>query len=208
MLTSIVIATALNPEAVTRVTRCAEENTPENHELIIVDTSPEALGCVKSFNKGMAQAQGDVLIAMNDDCQPRAGWLLPLLDAVDRGIALTSPRWPVARLAGHCLVIPRSTWTRFGPFDERYRHWCADHHLEMLVSDAGLLVGQVYDSVVDHDPSDPLRMHYRKSAFIGNYADIPNTGQWYLEDQAVYESIWDGRYIMSHWGPNYSDWCI
>jgi hypothetical protein len=155
---------------------------------------------VRSYNKGLAQAKGDILVCMNDDCRPGAGWLEPLVAAIEQeGLWLASPGWRHARTAGHCMCFPRAAYDLTGGFDERYRHWCADQVFELTLIDSGKPIRQVSESNVYHDPGDFNRINYRKSAKVGNWEELPNTGQWYNEDQAVYESIWGKRTVMDHW---------
>jgi len=202
-LTSIIIPTTCNYAAVKRVKRCIEETTKcGSYELLVVDTTPQFLGCVKSINTGLKEAVGDVLVLMNDDCQPQANWLPPLISAIERGATLCSAQWQYARLGGHCLAMPRDTYERYGGFDERYRHWCADHHLEMIISQDGGWIGQVPESNVVHDPWDEHRIHYRRSLYQEK-SGLPNTGQWYLEDQATFEAYWGTIVPSDFWDP---DW--
>lgn len=199
MLTSIVVPSVFNDAAVQRCVEAIKAQTVQDYELIIVDNGGEARGCVRGFNQGCAAARGDVLVMMNDDCVPMAGWLEPLLAKITAGVWLCSPQWQYARLGGHCLAMPRECYETVGGLDERYRHWCADHHLELQVVDLAKPICQVPASTVLHNPDDPLRIHYRKSAFVGNHEQLPNTGQWYLEDQAVFESIWGERRPADHY---------
>lgn len=199
MLTSIIVPTVLNPEAVARVTTAIEANTGPGYELIVVDTSPIPMGYVRTANQGLDQASGDVFVVMNDDAIPRPGWLEPLLDAVGRGVWLCSPGWAHALIAGHCLCFPRECRAATGAFDERYIHTCADQHLELQVYDLGHTVCQVPESNVIHNANDLLRIHHRKSMRAGNHGLLPETGAWYNRDQAVYEAFWGDRRTSDHW---------
>jgi glycosyltransferase involved in cell wall biosynthesis len=204
-LTSIIVPTVFNGRAIERVTKLVKAHTDEPHELIVIDTTPDALGYVTTANRGLAQAEGDILVVLNDDCQPQPNWLCPLISAIESGVWLCSPLWKYARLGGHCLAFPRACYEATGGFDTRYRHWCADHHLELTVADMGKPMRQVRESNVVHDPNDPLRLHYRRSQGLPGSEDLPNTGEWYLEDQAVYESIWGERHIQDGWPEDWSD---
>jgi len=205
--TSIIVPTFANDEAVRRVTRLVKENTPSSYELIVVDNGSSARGYVATCNQGMAAGRGDVLVLMNDDCQPQPGWLGPLVDAVRRGIWLCSPDWPSARLAGHCLVLSREAYEYTAGLDERYVHTNADHHLEMTLARASVPICQVPESHVLHLAEDPLRIHYRKSCFLGNHEQLPNTGQMYLDDQATFESIWGDDRPRNYWpGDSMESW--
>lgn len=204
-LTSIVVPTVFNDEAVARVTRLTKANTGPSYELIVVDNGSKARGCVVASNQGLAAARGEVLVVMNDDCQPQPGWLEPLLAAVKDGVWLCSPRWRFARLGGHCLCFPREAYEATGGYDERYRHTNADHHLEMTIAELGKPICQVPQSEVLHDPGDPMRIHHRFASKTGNWEILPNTGAWYLEDQAVFESIWGDKRPQDYWPEDWGE---
>lgn len=201
-LTSIVIPTFANHTALARCLYAIRAQTDQEHETIIVDQGT-GRGCVEATNQGLRAARGDVLVMMNDDCVPESGWLAPLLSAIDDGAWLVSPRWVHARLGGHCLAMPRVCYETLGPLEERFCHWYADQDYELKVADLGKPIRQVGESVVSHSAEDPMRIHYRFSSKTGNWEELPNVGQWYLEDSEVWRSIWGER--TPHELPGYED---
>lgn len=208
MTTSIIIATVFNDDAVHRAVAAIKANTGPSYELIVMDNGSEARGCVHAFNQGLRAADGDVLVCMNDDCVPADGWLEPLVDAIEsRGAWLCCPAHHFARMAGHCMAFSRAAYEFTGGFDERYRHWSADHHFEIVLAEAGKPICQVPESIVHHHPDDIHRIHWRKSSFQGNHDQLPNTGQWYLEDNATFHEFWQGKVPSDYWpGPSPEDW--
>ena len=70
------------------------ENTPEPHEVIVVDNgsqphsvdvtvrNPTNRGFAVACNQGARRANGDVLVFLNNDTEVQAGWLPPLLHAL------------------------------------------------------------------------------------------------------------------------------
>ncbi len=143
---------------------------------------------------------------MNDDCQVTEGWLEPLARRIrDDGVWLCCPQWRYARIAGHCMVFSRAAYEFTGGFDTRYRHWNADHHFEMVLAEAGKSICQVPESIVHHDPADIGRIHHRRSAFLGNHAQLPNTGEWYNVDNAAFHEFWGGRVPSDYWPEDWSD---
>lgn len=86
------------------------ENTPPGVEVIVVDngtgerftcdqqiSNPENLGFARACNQGAAAATHPRIIFLNNDTQVRAGWLPPLLRALDE---------PGVAAAGALLVYP------------------------------------------------------------------------------------------------------
>jgi GT2 family glycosyltransferase len=70
-------------------------------ERIRVLTLPENVGFARACNEGASAARGELLVFLNNDTEPRAGWLDALLDYADR-----SPR---AEVVGAKLVYPTGT---------------------------------------------------------------------------------------------------
>jgi glycosyltransferase involved in cell wall biosynthesis len=201
-MVSIVVPSFKNHPALFRVMRAIEPTTPGDYEIIAVDQG-RARGCVSATNQGLRAAKGDVLVMMNDDCIPADGWLGPLLAEIEAGAWLVGPDWRYARLAGHCTAMSRACYEATGGLDERFRHWCADHDLELRVADMGGVIRQAVESHVTHEYNDPNRIHHRATTHTGNWEELPNVGQWYLDDMEVYRSIWGTRTI--HDLPGYGD---
>jgi len=205
VLTTVVIPTFKNHESLWRAVHLLEEHTDSEYELLIIDQG-FARGYVAAANQGLRAATGDLLVVLTDDCLPQPGWLSPMVKAAQEGVWLMGPDWRAARLGGHCLGLTRECWVATGGFDGRFRHYCADHDLELRVTDHGKPVRQVTDSHVTHDTDGEARIYNRVSRHTGNWRELPNVGQWYLDDMQTYTEIWGGR--VPHELPGYKDgWC-
>lgn len=88
--------------------RLAETVVGEGREVLVVDDAspdefpppPEGVrlyttarngGFAAACNAGAKEAEGDVLVFLNNDCSPRDGWLEPLLEELDRGALVVGP---------------------------------------------------------------------------------------------------------------------
>src|SRR6266702_3998347 len=50
---------------------------------IIPEFGHPTVGC--AWQEGASKASGDYIHLTNDDCEPHAGWLAPVMEACDRG---------------------------------------------------------------------------------------------------------------------------
>lgn len=207
MFTSIIIPTVFNDAAVQRCINAIKEHTKLPYELIVMDNGSEARGCVHALNQGLRAADGDVLVCMNDDCIPQPGWLTPLHLAIAFGAWLCCPQWKYARIAGHCMVFTREAYEFTGGFNEMYRHWNADHHFEVELAQAGKPICQCPNSIVLHDPNDPLRIHYRRSMYQEE-SGLPNTGEWYNIDNAKFHEHWQGVVPSDFWPDGWAEGAV
>lgn len=196
MLASIVIPTWRNPEAVNRCLAAIAANTPEPHEILIIDNGVTPRGCVAASNQGLRAARGDMLVVLNDDCQPQPGWLGALSRELEQGHWMWGCEWRYALMSGHCLCLSREGYEHLGGFDERYIHWNADHDLELRAYHAGHPPVQNPNAHVVHDPADPLRAHNLHGHVSPQAAPI---GPWQTQDQETFVSIWGDERPADHW---------
>jgi GT2 family glycosyltransferase/SAM-dependent methyltransferase len=133
---SVLIPTYDNPELLGQcLMAIAREPIATAFEVIVVDDGNDAataallegvhgvrvvrnaqnLGYLRSVNRGAAEARGSVLVLLNDDTNPQAGWLDHLLDRLDRpgvgavGAKLVYPDGPLQE-AGGIVWADGSAW--------------------------------------------------------------------------------------------------
>jgi GT2 family glycosyltransferase len=163
MLTSIIIPTYGAPAQLDECIAAVRANTSSDYELIIIDNGTRPKGYVPTANQGLAAAKGEALVVLNDDALVTAGWLEPLLEALDGHTWVVSPshedpaqNWANDRweLNGFCTVLSRECYQQLGGFDEKYTHWLSDCAYPESVIAAGKATKIVLESVVHHNRRD------------------------------------------------------
>ena len=190
-LVSIVIPVYCPDEESLQATRdciAAIEKYTKNYELILIDNfgsyefmglghnymySGKNMGYGPAVNLGFFNAQGDILVAMNNDVVVKEAWLEPLVQT------LLNPEIGVVRSAderevgsglvvdhtwyhGFCWAITRRTYNRFKEddklLDERFRiGYFEDLDLWKRMLDKGMKLAKNFDSRVFHHGG--LTMH-------------------------------------------------
>jgi len=107
------------------------ESTPEKKEVLkkctkslkghdeIIIVWNDRMGFAPSINRGLANAQGDYLIVMNDDVELESGNLKELCVPDTVTSPLNGGR-AYPHIWGSCFCIPRRIYNRIGGLDERY----------------------------------------------------------------------------------------
>jgi GT2 family glycosyltransferase len=124
-LTSIIIVTRNSLDQTRKCVESIRRHTPEHHEIIFVDNGSTAetvqwlqklvrenghyklienktnLGFAKGCNQGAHVASGNYLLFLNNDTEPQAGWLEPLVNVLERD--------PSVAAVGSRLLFPDGT---------------------------------------------------------------------------------------------------
>jgi len=160
----------------------------------LLSTPPR--GPAAARNRGIAAAQGDVILFTDADCAPRSDWARTMLDGLERsgadgakGIYETHQRSLVARFVQieyetryarmarrahidfidtYSAAYRREVLTKVGGFDERFPFPSVeDQELSFRVTERGYRLAFVPDAVVDHLHAATVRAYARKKFRIG-----------------------------------------
>lgn len=156
----VVIPTYDNWEAVGRLLQALRACTHGDWAAIIVENGSVARGWTKPVNQGMRATHAEIVVVINDDCQPQDGWDVPLRQAIDDGAWVACPYWEGHEFTGHCFAMSREAVQHLFPLDERFVFWQSDALLLDRLKATGRHPVRV-DSSVLHDYGDALRTSNR-----------------------------------------------
>lgn len=184
MFTSIVIPTYNNYSQLADCIESIEAHTRgHQYEIIIMDNGPQPLGYTDPCIRGMHAARGDLICVVNDDSAVTAGWLPPLLTAVEEGHWVFSPTHPNEvnmKALGWFLCFSRQGYMALGGFDPQFKVWCADIDVFKRCELHGKPVFKVEDSHVEHEYSQTTSKPEIQSIII----------PWQQEDLIKYQAKW------------------
>jgi len=198
-LVSIVVPTCYAEGA--KVQEClwsVRKHTSEPHEVIIVNNgsqnwtlaqwgyrenvtivhNQDNLGFAHACNQGIAAANGQYVLLLNDDTEATPGWLAAMLAVMesDPTVGLVGPMsdnvsgpqcgpavpgakpTPIMRLVGHCLLIRRQVIDKIGGLDESFAdgHF-TDDDLCLRAAAAGYKAVIARDAFVHHAGSQTFK---------------------------------------------------
>jgi GT2 family glycosyltransferase len=119
-------------------------------------------GYVAAVNKGIAAANGDIIIVGNSDLIFFKGWLGHLLDPFADGYDITTIRttepdgWTTEDFResgakfGCIFALSRRVYTSIGGLDERFLHYFADTDYRHRAIQAGFLVCKNHRGLIGH----------------------------------------------------------
>lgn len=128
---SICIPTLDNYDKLHLMLKSIKDHTSHvDYEVIIVDNGSKPRGYIHPQNTALHAAEGDILVAMNDDIIVGPGWLDPMIEHIERGGYVCFPDqsstdgWQ--KICGWCIVFSREAFEELGGFDEIFDLWCGD----------------------------------------------------------------------------------
>lgn len=125
----------------------------------------ENRGYSYAVNRGLEDAEGDILIIGNNDLVFHQNWLEKLLDVLDEGFDVAtcwvsdqkdSPKFKVESvikeggLIGSIFAMTDEVYQDVGGFDQRFRGYYSDRDLQERIDKAGYRVGMNHGLVIDH----------------------------------------------------------
>jgi len=199
-LTSLIIITLRRAALLRNTLAALDRQTRRPDEVVVVDNGPDAetetvareagarhvaeprRGYGSARNRGLAEAQGDVLYFLDDDCVAEPDWAERLFEALESGRAdlaggsrvsgrtglaarleylstdgpVLSPRLragPVQHLSTSNLILKREVVERVGAFDEKLA-MCEDRDFTARARDAG------------------FRLRFEPSARVTHYSSV------------------------------------
>lgn len=112
-----------------------------DRELIIVSGSGTVRGYTAPMNQALRAAQGEYLLALNDDVEVSEGWLDPLLAEATSGTWAVTPDMSHTDgpqvYAPYCLLLRREALARVGELDEQFVLWGSDIDYARRLIEAG-----------------------------------------------------------------------
>lgn len=122
----------------------AEHTSHIDYEVVIVESGSRVRDYVRRMNRALAAGAGRIIVGLNDDVEVAAGWLDPLIAAIDDGAWVAYPDQSSTDgnqcICGWCVVWDREAllgnWR--GPageifkglnrlfYDERFVLWASD----------------------------------------------------------------------------------
>lgn len=135
--------------------------------------NPGNFGYGPAVNQGIKIARGKYIVAMNNDVYVQAGWLEPLIEAVEANKEIGVIRPVVTgqsvygedkrkfgepkvvmqqtNFHGFCYLIPREIIEKVGMFDEQFRPgYCEDVDMWVRITKAGYKMAKCSESRVEH----------------------------------------------------------
>lgn len=133
----------------------------------IAETNPINLGYTATVNKGLAMADGDILVVCNDDLQFYPHCLDRYLDLEDMVIA--SPADTASgdmEGFGAIFGMTRTTYELLGPLDERMKHFYSDTEYIERAKRKGVENVKWKDIVLEHPESSTFKLLGNKEELL------------------------------------------
>jgi GT2 family glycosyltransferase len=206
-VTSLIIITLRRAALLRNTLQSLTRQTKPLDEIVVVDNGPDPdtekvarevdaryvaeprRGYGSARNRGIAEARGEILYFLDDDCVPRPDWAERLWDAVASGEAdlaggsrvsgrtglaarleylstdgpVLSPRLPpgpVRHLSTSNLIFKREVADRTGPFDEKLA-MCEDRDFTARARDAG------------------FRLRFEPAARVTHYSSVERAREYF-----------------------------
>lgn len=166
-----------------KAVECVREHTSHlAYETVVADCEGELLGWTVPQNCAVSVATGRYLALLNDDVTVTAGWVDPLLDALDRGAWCATP--DATHTDGPqvfhpwCMLWSRAGWEQVGGLDERFVLWGSDLDMARRLVDA------------DHPPVKvklPVPVRHQLNATSNEHLDL---GPICVEDLTRFQQKW------------------
>ena len=190
MKLSIVTGTRNRRESLERLINSIVANTPVECELIIADASDSGtlfstkqnirilgehprLGCSRGYNRAFAEAQGEFVLWVNDDCEVLPGYAEHAITYMEAHPQIGLGALPYSNKGGPFLtnansfdgmtyanfgIIRRELGNQIGWFDEIVKMYGCDNSIGFRVLLAGFGIGEVpFGGILHHEHDDEYR---------------------------------------------------
>jgi glycosyltransferase involved in cell wall biosynthesis len=171
----------------------AEHTSHIDYEVVIVESGSRVRDYVGRMNRALRAGAGRIIVGLNDDVQVAAGWLDPLIAAIDAGAWVCYPDQSTTDgnqcICGWCVV-----WERRALYGNRLIGGTQD----LFYDEQFVLWGSDIDLVkrlhaLDRPPvrvKIPEPLIHDRSTTVANPKFEADFNQWGGEDLGRYEQKW------------------
>lgn len=184
---SICIPTLRGYKTLIPLIESIEKYTPQDHEIVIVDSASRTRGYTVPVNQALKAARGQIIVALNDDMEVSEGWLAPLIEAIDAGNPVVFPDIEDGEfcICGWCVAMSRDWLDYWGGYDERFVLWCTEMDLayQLILHDVPATRVKIPNTLIHHG-----------SRTYAEHAEIQEIcSRWAQEDLVQYEMKYPGH---------------
>lgn len=196
---SICVVSLNGHERLHRLLDSLREHTSHiDYEVVIVESGSRIRPYTRRMNRALRAGEGRIIVGLNDDVEVTAGWLDPLIAAIDAGAWVAYPDQTATDgnqcICGWCVV-----WERRALYGDRSVGGGSggdlfyDEHFVLWASDIDLVKRL---RAVGHPPvrvAIPEPLKHQLSATVGDQRYHDLFSGWGSTDLDLYEKKWGSR---------------